>query len=170
MGLDRLVKFEVFIQNMKDLFLVLPARPRPILPPAWALRGMSAGTPPSREPQPGAKFNFSAYDCLAVGGGEYKLVPRRPRKMVPISYAEKTKGISVQTIHNYIVADFLKTVERPTPFKWLIDLGELDALLYQTTDMEFWTPERTAAYLKAKRGRRKPVAEAPKKAKKRTKR
>jgi len=57
----------------------------------------------------------------------------------------------VQTIHNYIVSDFLKTVERPTPFKWLVDLGELDALLAQTTDMEFWTPERTASYLRAKR-------------------
>ncbi|WP_093288056.1 hypothetical protein [Verrucomicrobium sp. GAS474] len=98
----------------------------------------------------GGKFNFAFYDCMPVGGGEYKLVPKRPRKMVPISYAAKLKGISVQTIHNYIIADFLKTVERPTPCKWLIDLGEIDALLEQTTDMEFWTPERKAAYLKAK--------------------
>lgn len=138
---------------MKDLF-ALEIRS---LSPAWPFR--SAGP----APQPGSSFNFASYDCLAVGGGEYKLVPRRPRKMVPISYAAKVKGISVQTIHNYIVADFIKTVERPTPFKWLIDLGELDHLLSQSTDMEFWTPERTAAYLKAKRGRRRPVpAKQPK--------
>ncbi len=99
---------------------------------------------------PGTDFNFAFYDCLHVGGGEYKLVPKKPRKMVPIAYAAKMKGISVQTIHNYIVADFLKTVERPTPCKWLIDLGELEALLAQTTDMEFWTPERKSSYLRAK--------------------
>ncbi|MDE1170789.1 MAG: hypothetical protein PW734_06210 [Verrucomicrobium sp.] len=132
--------------------------------PAWALR--SAGVP-GRDP--GARFNFSQYECLAIGGGEYKLVPRRPRQMVPISYASKAKGISVQTIHNYIVADFLKTVERPTPYKWLIDLGELDALLSQTTDLEFWTPERRAAYLKAKRGSKGPE-KAKKEAKKRVSR
>ena len=130
-----------------------------VLPPAWFLRG--AGSRPAAvsaaAPAAGGKFNFSNYDCLAVGGGEYKLVPRRPRKMVPISYAAKVKGISVQTIHNYIVADFLKTVERPTPFKWLVDLGEVDALLSDTTDMEFWTPERRAAYLKAKRRGKKRV-------------
>ena len=131
------------------------------LSPAWMLRGAHAAG--AGAPEPGGKFNFAHYDCLAVGGGEYKLVPRRPRKMVPISYASKAKGISVQTIHNYIVADFLKTVERPTPFKWLIDLGELDALLSQTTDMEFWTPERKAAYLKAKHGRRTPPKAAPRK-------
>ncbi len=126
-------------------------RYRPLLSPAWMLRSAGGG------PGEGGKFNFAFYDCLAVGGGEYKLVPKKPRKMVPISYAAKAKGISAQTIHNYIVADFLKTVERPTPFKWLVDLGELDALLGQTTDMEFWTPERKAAYLKAKRGRRSPA-------------
>ena len=128
--------------------------------PAWMFR--SASLP---GPRPGGatgeRFNFAFYDCLPVGGGEYKLVPKRPRKMVPIAYAAKLKGISVQTVHNYIVADFLKTVERPTPCKWLIDLGELDALLEQTTDMEFWTPERKASYLKAKhRPVRKPRAAA----------
>jgi len=126
---------------MKEFFPLRKARRSP-LSPAWMLRSGSR--------EGGDRFNFASYDCLAVGGGEYKLVPRRPRKMVPISYAAKLKGISVQTIHNYIVADFLKTVERPTPCKWLIDLGELDALLEQTTDIEFWTPERKAAYLKAK--------------------
>ncbi len=133
---------------MKHLFLFgSVARMHRFLSPAWMLRS-GMGSRPGTEA--GAKFNFAFYDCLPVGGGEYKLVPKRPRKMVPISYAAKTKGISVQTIHNYIVADFLKTVERPTPFKWLIDLGELDTLLEQTTDMEFWTPERKASYLKAK--------------------
>ena len=144
--------FESLIQNMKDLncFALTIPSPRGISPlHSWARSGGGLGSP--GKPLPGAGFNFAHYDCLAVGGGEYKLVPRRPRKMVPISYAAKAKGISVQTIHNYIVADFLKTVERPTPFKWLIDLGELDALLAQTGDMEFWTPERTASYLKAKR-------------------
>ncbi len=136
---------------MKDLnCFALTLSPRGISPlHSWARSGGGLGNP--GKPLPGAGFNFAHYDCLAVGGGEYKLVPRRPRKMVPISYAAKAKAISVQTIHNYIVADFLKTVERPTPFKWLVDLGELDALLAQTTDIEFWTPERKASYLKAKR-------------------
>jgi len=140
---------------MKDLncFALTIPSPRAVSPlHAWARSGGGGlGEPAPGRALPGAGFNFAHYDCLAVGGGEYKLVPRRPRKMVPISYAAKAKGISVQTVHNYIVADFLKTVERPTPFKWLIDLGELDALLAQTGDMEFWTPERKASYLKAKR-------------------
>jgi hypothetical protein len=94
---------------------------------------------------------FAFYETISLGDSSYKLVPRKPVARASVSAAAKLFQKSRRTIHVWIEAGFIVDVDRSCPFRWSVNLSEIEDYIERTKDPEWWTPKRRAAYLFASR-------------------